>query len=311
MKNPRPISERPFASPDHAFIKDIMNQCNTHASDGIEFCLLVVSSSPDKKLEDVEDNVDEEGVDEANNTETFVALKLFINNWRWSGVPFFLRTGKRMKKKVSEIVVRYKNIPHNIFSSDTKVHSNQVTITLANYAEAFDTNLNAIQQFTVNAEFDFSLSSAMMIDNDMFLATQNYGILQSNVVDPSNYLEIHPEGPLSNDIFSIAANNEDVWVVYGGYDKTYTPLGLQRGFSHYNGTNWINTRFDPATPYSDLNHITIDTNAENKVFISSAGDTGNVNSVATGGLLVVENDVVTQFYNHFVPKTLSTGSGSH
>lgn len=208
----------------------------------------------------------------------------------------YVTEGSILHELNSPSLITIRSFPNTIL--DTKVHSNQVTITLANYAEAFDTNLNAIQQFTVNAEFDFSLSSAMMIDNDMFLATQNYGILQSNVVDPSNYLEIHPEGPLSNDIFSIAANNEDVWVVYGGYDNTYTPLGLQRGFSHYNGTNWINTRFDPATPYSDLNHITIDAKAENKVFISSTGDTGNVNSVATGGLLVVENDVVTQFYNH-------------
>ena len=189
-----------------------------------------------------------------------------------------------------------RNFPNTII--DTKTQSNQVTITFANFAEALDVNLNTIQQFTVNTEFNFSLSSAMMVDNDMFLGTQTYGILQSNIIAPSNYVEIHPEGPLSNDIFSIAANNEDVWVVYGGFDITYTPLGLQRGFSHYNGTNWINTRFDPATPYSDLNHITIDPNAENKVYISSAGDTGNVNSVATGGLLVVENDVVTQFYNH-------------
>tara|TARA_B100001939_G_scaffold319087_1_gene307000 strand:+ start:431 stop:1888 length:1458 start_codon:yes stop_codon:yes gene_type:complete len=85
--------------------------------------------------------VDEDGVDEDNNTETFVALKLFINNWRWSGVPFFLRTGKRMKKKVSEIVVRYKNIPHNIFSSDTKVHSNQLVLRI-HPDEGVDLKLN-------------------------------------------------------------------------------------------------------------------------------------------------------------------------
>jgi glucose-6-phosphate 1-dehydrogenase len=60
--------------------------------------------------------LNEEGVDSKNNTETFVALKLEINNWRWSGVPFYLRTGKRMHSKSSEIVVRYKAVPHNIFS---------------------------------------------------------------------------------------------------------------------------------------------------------------------------------------------------
>lgn len=51
----------------------------------------------------------------ASDTETFVALKLQVDNWRWSNVPFYLRTGKRLEKKHSEIVVQFKNVPHSIF----------------------------------------------------------------------------------------------------------------------------------------------------------------------------------------------------
>jgi glucose-6-phosphate 1-dehydrogenase len=51
----------------------------------------------------------------ASTTETFVALKLEIENWRWSGVPFYLRTGKRLKEKHSEIVVQFQDVPHSIF----------------------------------------------------------------------------------------------------------------------------------------------------------------------------------------------------
>jgi glucose-6-phosphate 1-dehydrogenase len=50
-----------------------------------------------------------------SRTETFVALKVEIENWRWSGVPFYLRTGKRMATRVSEIVIQFRNIPHSIF----------------------------------------------------------------------------------------------------------------------------------------------------------------------------------------------------
>ncbi len=50
-----------------------------------------------------------------SKTETFVALKLEIENWRWSGVPFYLRTGKRLKAKHSEIVVQFQDVPHSIF----------------------------------------------------------------------------------------------------------------------------------------------------------------------------------------------------
>jgi len=50
-----------------------------------------------------------------SNTETFVALKVQIDNWRWSNVPFYLRTGKRLKKKYSEIVIQFQEVPHSIF----------------------------------------------------------------------------------------------------------------------------------------------------------------------------------------------------
>jgi glucose-6-phosphate 1-dehydrogenase len=54
-----------------------------------------------------------------SKTETFVALKAEIDTWRWAGVPFYLRTGKRMSDRLAEIVVRFKQIPHSIFNQPT------------------------------------------------------------------------------------------------------------------------------------------------------------------------------------------------
>ncbi len=59
----------------------------------------------------------EKGVDPNSRTETFVAARLFIDNWRWKDVPFYLRTGKRMGRKDTEIVVTFKEIPHSLFGS--------------------------------------------------------------------------------------------------------------------------------------------------------------------------------------------------
>ncbi len=60
----------------------------------------------------------EEGVRPDSTTETFVTLKVFIDNWRWAGVPFYIRTGKRMPKRVSEIAVQFKDIPQILFNAD-------------------------------------------------------------------------------------------------------------------------------------------------------------------------------------------------
>jgi glucose-6-phosphate 1-dehydrogenase len=59
----------------------------------------------------------EKNVDPKSTTETFVALKLYIDNWRWQNVPFYLRTGKCMSKTTSLIVIQFKKVPHNLFGS--------------------------------------------------------------------------------------------------------------------------------------------------------------------------------------------------
>jgi glucose-6-phosphate 1-dehydrogenase len=61
---------------------------------------------------------EEQGVDRGSRTETYVALQLFIDNWRWAGVPFFLRTGKRLPKRASEISVHLKGVPPILFNAD-------------------------------------------------------------------------------------------------------------------------------------------------------------------------------------------------
>ncbi len=59
----------------------------------------------------------EQELGRASTTETFVALKAHVDNWRWSGVPFYLRTGKRLPRRTSEILIQFKCVPHSIFAA--------------------------------------------------------------------------------------------------------------------------------------------------------------------------------------------------
>lgn len=60
---------------------------------------------------------EEKGVDPNSRTETFVAMKFYIDNWRWGGVPFYIRTGKKLPARVTEIVIHFKQVPHHLFNS--------------------------------------------------------------------------------------------------------------------------------------------------------------------------------------------------
>lgn len=75
--------------------------------------------------------LDGEDIPDDSTTETFVALRAEIGSWRWEGVPFFLRTGKRMESKTTEIVINFKKIPHSIFpTADGFSTPNQLIIRL-------------------------------------------------------------------------------------------------------------------------------------------------------------------------------------
>jgi len=80
--------------------------------------------------ETVQGYLDETNVPQGSSTETFVALRAQINNWRWANVPFFLRTGKRMQKRQSEIVIEFSDLPFSIIPSGPRTCANRLIIQL-------------------------------------------------------------------------------------------------------------------------------------------------------------------------------------
>jgi glucose-6-phosphate 1-dehydrogenase len=78
----------------------------------------------------VQGYLQEPGVPPDSRTETFVALKVEIETWRWAGVPFFLRTGKYLQEQIAEIVVTFDQVPHSIFEAGRVPRQNQLIIQL-------------------------------------------------------------------------------------------------------------------------------------------------------------------------------------
>jgi glucose-6-phosphate 1-dehydrogenase len=76
--------------------------------------------------------LDEDGIDSSSSTETYAALCVDIDNWRWRGVPFYLRAGKRLPERITQVVVRFKQPPVYLFggAGECRVHANVMYITL-------------------------------------------------------------------------------------------------------------------------------------------------------------------------------------
>ena len=242
------------------------------------------------------------------NASTVNDLLIDFNNWQQQfpsrnfnhiasfNNKIYVSDGNNLLELTTTSVNLVKNFSEEIKS--IRGSNTELIVTLNKSAVVLDNALNQTSIFTSNLDFDFTLSNAFFENNTIFLATAEFGILTTTTNQLNTFEEIHPEGPLSNDVFSIAVKDNNLWVIYGGYDVFYTPTQKKAGFSHFNGDKWLNTRFDPNFPVIDLSYISIDPNAENRVYISSFGDTSDINSVSTGGLLVVEDDEIKTFYNH-------------
>jgi glucose-6-phosphate 1-dehydrogenase len=106
---------------------------------------------------------EEPGVSETSTTPTFVAMKLLVDNWRWQGVPFYLRTGKRLPKKVTEIAIQFREIPLLIFQSAAQQTNPNVLAMKIQPNEGislkFEVKMPGASQRSRSVEMDFSYGS--------------------------------------------------------------------------------------------------------------------------------------------------------
>lgn len=161
-----------------------------------------------------------------------------------------------------------------------------------------DSSLNQVLLSSSNTNFDYSLNTAFSEANTLYLGTKEFGILSSDFSNASSFTELHPEGPISNDVFSLSAQNNHLWIVYGGYAADFAPIQRQLGYTHYNGETWFTAQNDSENPFPDLVDVTIDPENENRAFISGFGDTRSINTINTGGLFEVLDNQISNFYNH-------------
>ena len=179
-----------------------------------------------------------------------------------------------------------------------KASSTNLTVALNQSYVVLDFELATILQGSATAEFDYILNNAFAENEELFLGTQQFGVLSSSFADATNFTEIHPEGPISNDVFSISAENNHLWVVYGGYSQTFGAIQRRLGYSHFDGETWFTATNDPANPYPDLVDVSLDPNDSGRAFISGFGETSLINTINTGGLFEIQDNQIANFYNH-------------
>ncbi|MBJ2174142.1 hypothetical protein JBL43_07830 [Aureibaculum sp. A20] len=178
-----------------------------------------------------------------------------------------------------------------------KASENYITVATQKSAYVYNSSLSQEVVANATADYDYSLQAAFAEGNSIYLGTTEFGILNRSFSNGIEHNEIHPQGPISNDIFSITSENDHIWVVYGGYNDAFTPQQSERPISHFNGSDWVNIPYSSIAPVRDLVHVTVDPDNIEKAYVSSFGQTSEGQLGATGGILVVENDEIATFWN--------------
>lgn len=156
---------------------------------------------------------DAEGVAPESRTPTFIAIKLFVENWRWQGVPFYIRSGKALTAKTTEITLAFKQVPHLLFPDNTTLSPNRLSICIQpdeGVHLTFETKIPGAGMRSRSVDMDFHYDDIgedvlpdayerLLLDalkGDASLFTRSDGIERAwQLVDPLLQAWAHGEGP--------------------------------------------------------------------------------------------------------------------
>lgn len=156
---------------------------------------------------------------------------------------------------------------------DIKSSNDNLVVTLTNQVFIYDSNFTLLANSTPTPEFNTTFSSATTTNEGIYVGSLDFGLLRATIDAPTTYTEIHPDGPLRNDTFSVQADDINVWATYGDYTSSFNPSPFRNfGFSRLNQEVWNNIPFDSTFASRNLNTITINPENSNQVFISSFQD---------------------------------------
>lgn len=202
------------------------------------------------------------------------------------GNLYAVRTNRRIYQVVNDVfseMFLYNNPPLDVKS----VEGNLVVTTKSN-VYVYDANFNLISQVDLSPNFNTSYTSAIVLLNDVYIGSTDFGVLKTPIVSPTIFEEIHPDGPLRNNTFSVQSDFGGVWATYGDFTIYYDPSPLRTyGISHLENEKWTNISYDSIFNSRNLNTICVNPNNQKQVFISSFQD----------GLLEINDNVPTIKYD--------------
>ncbi|ANW97219.1 hypothetical protein AXE80_13370 [Wenyingzhuangia fucanilytica] len=164
---------------------------------------------------------------------------------------------------------------NNILNINFNPSSSELIITMSNLVTLYETStFTKTDQVNLSsaANYNFTTTKAIISNNEVYVNTTNFGILNTPLTDKVNYTELHPDGPSANDIFSITVSNGQKWISYGGFNPSYNGLNRYRGVDYFVNGTWNYLKNNEIGSKKDYLKIIVDPFDSSRVLIASIRD---------------------------------------
>ncbi|MFD1016848.1 type IX secretion system anionic LPS delivery protein PorZ [Winogradskyella rapida] len=172
---------------------------------------------------------------------------------------------------------------------DATVSSSQLVYAMTGLVYVFNEEMQLLQSYGPTEDFDTNFTTAVTLNEEVYIGTEDFGVLNNLIFTVADYIEIKPNGPLENSIYKLNATTQTVWATYGEYTSALNPYPLtSKGINYYANEEWHDISVDSLFGAVELNEITPNIFNPNQVFISSFFD----------GLLEINNFEATTLYDN-------------
>ena len=153
---------------------------------------------------------------------------------------------------------------------DAQVSDDYIIYTMADVSYVYGLNLQSLNDFYPNSDFDTNFTSTTIVDNTVYIGTEDFGVLEISLEGSGLYTEIKPNGPLNNNVFRLNSDTEAVFATFGDYSASLNPYPLKtEGLSYYRNEQWESIPYDSVFGAKNLSEISVNPFNTRQVFISA------------------------------------------
>ncbi|NNE31801.1 MAG: ABC transporter substrate-binding protein [Winogradskyella sp.] len=215
-------------------------------------------------------NIDNPNLIDFSQWETIIQGDYYTMNTLNNKV-YFVRSNNQLYETDGSSINSLFSLPQ--LPLDAKATDLNLIFTMSNASYVYDASLTLVNTFQPNIEFATEFSSSVILNDYVYIGTEDFGVLEILATGTDMYTQVMPNGPLFNSVFRLNGDSKTIWASFGDYSASLNPSPLRaRGLSYYDNERWTSIPFDSVLGARNLSEISTNIFNPGQVYISAMQD---------------------------------------